>query len=149
MCRGVTRFFARNGVFLAPEVSLPNGRRADLMGIDEKGYLIIVEVKVSKADFLGDMKWPEYLDYCDRFYWAVPSDFDRSLTDREAALPSRTGVVVADGFDAAIARPAGLQALSAPRRKAETMRLARLALRRLAMASDDMLSSDLIGDNIR
>lgn len=147
--RGVIRFFARNQIFLTPEVGLPNGRRADLMGLDDKGYLVIVEIKVSKADFLGDMKWPEYLDYCDRFYWAVPSDFDRGLLDRDAAMPDRSGVLVADGFDATIARPAALSTLAAARRKSETARLGRLAMKRLAIASDEMLASDMYGDAMR
>ena len=48
---------------------LRNRRRADLMGIDARGHIVIVEIKVSRADLLGDAKWPEYLDFCDRFYW--------------------------------------------------------------------------------
>ena len=31
------------------------------------------EVKVSRSDFLRDDKWPNYLNYCHRFYWACPS----------------------------------------------------------------------------
>lgn len=29
------------------------------------------EVKVTRADFVGDNKWPEYLPYCDRFWFVT------------------------------------------------------------------------------
>ncbi len=73
VARGVTRLFCRQDLFAICEVPLSNGRRADMMAIDGKGQLVIVEIKVSRADLLGDGKWTDYLDYCDRFYWAVPS----------------------------------------------------------------------------
>ena len=66
---------------------LPNGRRADLMAIGPKGELTIVEIKVSKADLLGDQKWIDYLDYCDRFFWAVPQAL--APISRGSPLPSR------------------------------------------------------------
>ncbi len=81
VARGVSRLFLRNQIMVQPEVSLRNNRRADLMGINAKGEIIVVEIKVSRADLLGDQKWPEYLDYCDRFFWAVPAGF-RFCTDR-------------------------------------------------------------------
>ena len=62
VARGVTRLFCRQDLFAICEVPLPNGRRADLMGIDPKGNLTIVEIKVAKADLLGDGKWTDYLD---------------------------------------------------------------------------------------
>ena len=68
--------------------------------------MTIVEIKVSKADLLGDGKWPEYLDYCDRYFWAVPQGFDLSLMERPALMPERTGLIVADRYDAAILREA-------------------------------------------
>ena len=71
VARGVTRLFCRQDLFAVCEMPLPNGRRADLMAIDGAGGFTIVEIKVAKADLLGDGKWLDYLDYCDRFYWAV------------------------------------------------------------------------------
>jgi hypothetical protein len=73
VARGVTRLFCRRDLFAMCEVPLPNGRRADLMAIDGKGLLTIVEIKVARADLLGDGKWRDYLDYCDHFFWAVPA----------------------------------------------------------------------------
>jgi hypothetical protein len=69
VARGIGRLFARNGIWCLPEMPLRNGRRADLMGVDAKGRVVIVEIKVSRADLLGDAKWTDYLDHCDRFYW--------------------------------------------------------------------------------
>src|SRR3546814_3287884 len=125
------------------EVPLPNGRRADVMAIDAKGHLIIVEIKCSKADLLGDAKWLDYLEYCDRYFWAAPSGFDLSLFESEALLPKRTGLIAADQYDAEILRSAPTEALAVARRKAETLRLGRRATRRLmAMADPDYRSEE-------
>ncbi|MGS1016047.1 MmcB family DNA repair protein [Allosphingosinicella humi] len=132
VARGVTRLFYRQDLFALCEVPLPNGRRADMMALDSRGLLTIVEIKVSKADLLGDRKWLEYLDYCDRFFWAVPSGFSLDLFEGEALQPGISGLIVADRYDAAVVREAPLRKLAAARRKAETLRFARRAARRLA-----------------
>ena len=72
------------------EVPLPNGRRADMMAIGAKGELTIVEIKVCRADLLGDQKWTDYLDYCDRFFWAVPQAV-APIADERASCPSMPG----------------------------------------------------------
>lgn len=136
VARGVSRLFLRNQIMVQPEVSLRNGRRADLMGINAKGEIIIVEIKCARGDLLGDQKWTEYLDYCDRFFWACPAGFDCSPIDGEAFLPERTGLIIADAYDAEIARPAALVPLAAARRKVEVERMARLAMRRLMGLAD-------------
>ena len=64
--RGICRLFARNDVWCLAEMPLRGGRRADLMGIDAKGHVVIVEIKVSRADLMGDAKWTDYLEFCDR-----------------------------------------------------------------------------------
>ena len=134
--RGIQRMFARYDVWLLPEMPLRNGRRADLMGVDSKGRVIIIEIKVQRGDLLGDGKWQDYLDYCDRFYWGVCPDIDRTVLDREIFRPDCCGIVVADGYDGEIVRPASLKPLAPARRKAETERLARAALRRMTVAMD-------------
>ncbi|HEV2746785.1 MAG TPA: MmcB family DNA repair protein [Allosphingosinicella sp.] len=131
VARGVTRLFFRQDLFALCEVPLPNGRRADMMAICGKGMLTIVEIKISKTDLLGDHKWPAYLDYCDRFFWAVPAGFSLDLLDGEALQPQASGLIVADRYDAAVVREAPLRKLAAARRKAETLRFARRAARRL------------------
>lgn len=138
VARGVTRLFCRHDLFAVCEMPLPNGRRADLMAIDAKGGLTIVEIKVAKADLLGDSKWTDYLEYCDRFYWAVPARLVQFL-DEERYLPTEAGLIVADRYDAAIVRDPAHRPLAPARRKAELLRFARRAARRLAAQVDPSL----------
>jgi hypothetical protein len=138
VARGVTRLFCRQDLFAICEVPLPNGRRADMMAIDAKGALTIVEIKVAKADLMGDCKWTDYLDYCDRFFWAVPQELSELLT-RDCFLPDRAGLIVADRYDAAILREAVHEPLAPARRKAELLRFARRAARRLSAQIDPTL----------
>jgi len=131
VARGITRLFFRQDLFALCEVPLPNGRRADMMAVDAKGMLTIVEIKVSRADLMGDQKWPDYLDYCDRFFWAVPSGFSLDPFETEAFQPALCGLIVADRYDAAVVREAAVRKMPSPRRKAETLRFARRAARRV------------------
>lgn len=141
VARGICRLFARNDIWCLSEMPLRSNRRADLMGIDPKGLLIIVEIKVSRADLLGDGKWTDYLDHCDRFYWGLAPHLDRACMNEPHFLPERCGLIVADGYDAEILRPAATVPLAAARRKAETERLARAALRRQLGLIDPNLSA--------
>jgi len=108
------------------------------MAIDGKGSLTIVEVKVARADLLGDGKWTDYLDYCDRFFWAVPSHL-APILEEERYLPGYAGLIVADRYDAAVVREAAHRPLAPARRKAEVLRFARRAARRLAAQIDPSL----------
>src|SRR3546814_7826361 len=132
VARGLARLFCRQDLFGICEVPLPNGRRADMVALCPRGLLTIVEIKVSRADLLGDQKWPDYLDYCDRFFWAVPTGFNLDLFEAAALGPDVAGLIVADRYDAAVLRDAPMRKLAAARRKAETLRFARRAARRLA-----------------
>ena len=137
VARGVSRLFLRNQIMVQSEVTLRNNRRADLMGINAKGEIIIVEIKCARADLLGDQKWTEYLDYCDRFFWAIPDSLDAGLLTRAGKFPERAGLIVANRYDAAIVREPVAVALSGARRKAETLRFARRAARRMLGDLDD------------
>ena len=141
VARGIMRLFARNDIWCLAEMPLRNGRRADLMGIDAKGRIVIVEIKVQRGDLLGDAKWPDYLEFCDRFYWGVPPGLDRAPLEGESHRPQCCGVIVADGYDAQILRAAPLLPLAAARRKCEIERLARAALRRLTVERDPQCAS--------
>lgn len=136
VARGVTRMLLRHDLVAMGEVPLDGGRRADLMALDARGRIVIVEIKVARGDLLGDGKWLDYLDHCDRFFWAVPAGFDASPLDREGFLPDRTGVIVADRYDAAIVREAAIHAMTAAARKRCTLALARRAGRRLIGLTD-------------
>ena len=144
--RGIMRLFARNDIWCLPEMPLRGGRRADMMGVDAKGHVIIVEIKTARGDLLGDSKWPDYLEHCDRFFWGLASGLDRAPLEHEDYRPDCCGVIVADGYDAEILRPAPLQPLAAARRKVEVERLARAALRRHAVVGDDQLAQYFRGE---
>ena len=130
----------RQDLFAICEVPLPNGRRADMMAIDSKGNLTIVEIKVARSDLLGDCKWTDYLDFCDRFYWAVPPGLAQ-ICEGERDLPGEAGLIVADRYDAALVREALHRPLAPARRKAELLRFARRAARRLCEQLDPSLGS--------
>jgi hypothetical protein len=138
VARGVTRLLCRHDLFAMCEVPLPNGRRADLMAIGARGELTIVEIKVAKADLLGDRKWTDYLDYCDRFFWAVPQTLAH-LLDEARFLPDHAGLMVADRYDAVVMREPSTRPLAPARRRAETLRFARRAARRLSAQIDPTL----------
>jgi hypothetical protein len=141
VARGVTRLFCRQDLFAICEVPLANGRRADMMAIDSKGALTIVEIKVAKADLLGDSKWTDYLEFCDRFFWAVPPDL-APICSGERFLPNDAGLIVADRYDAVLVREASHRPLAPARRKAELLRFARRAARRLSAQIDPSLGDD-------
>ncbi|MDT0575415.1 MmcB family DNA repair protein [Croceicoccus sp. F390] len=136
VARGICRLFARNGIWCLSEVPLRNRRRADIMGLDDKGRLVIVEIKVARSDLLGDGKWTDYLDYCDRFYWGLCASLDRSCMEEVTFKPQLCGLIVADGYDAEILRPAPALKLAAARRNKEVARLAQLAMRRRQLEQD-------------
>jgi len=142
--RGVCRLFHRHDIFTVAEMPLRNNRRADLMGLSRNGDIVIVEIKCARGDLLGDAKWTEYLDFCDRFYWAVCPEILCEELHQERFLPERTGLIVADAYDAEILRPAALHPLAASRRKVETLRLARQAMRRLTGISDPAFGQMLV-----
>ena len=129
------RILRRKGDKVEEVISL-TGEQIFKMAIDAKGRIVIVEIKVARGDLLGDAKWPDYLEYCDRFYWGLAPHLDRACLETEAFRPDLCGVIVADGYDAEILRPAPSLPLAAARRKAETERLARAALRRLVVSTD-------------
>jgi hypothetical protein len=124
--RGAARLLTALGYAPLAEVTLPNGRRADLMALGPKGEIFIVEVKSGVEDFRVDGKWPEYMPYCDAFAFAVAPEFPRDI------LPEEPGLIVADSFGGAILREAPSAPLAGARRKALTLAFARLAAMRAA-----------------
>ncbi len=133
--RGLARLLRAHGLAGIPEFKLPNGRRADVAALSDKGAIWIVEIKSSVADFRADSKWPEYNEFCDRFWFAVAPDFPRDL------IPEETGLILADRFGGDIERQAPETALPAARRKALTLRFARAAADRLTDMYDPNLAA--------
>ncbi len=133
IARGASRCLLAHGFARLTELTLANGRRADLIALNNKGVIIIAEVKSSLADFRADQKWPEYRDYCDRFYFAVAPDFPVDV------LPPDTGLILADRYGGEIVRAAPEHKLAGARRKEVTQRFARIAALRLQGIADPEL----------
>lgn len=131
--RGVRRYFRDLGVATVAELALANHRRADVVALEASGRITIVEVKVSRADLMGDSKWPAYGDFADAFAFAVPAGF--RLDD----VPEGPGLLVGDGYGAVLVRPAPVVPLAAARRKAMLLRFAAAAAGRLHRLEDPEL----------
>ena len=128
--RGASRLMRQSGHSVLAEVPLPDGRRADILAVGRGGEILIVEVKSSVEDFRVDSKWPDYLDWCDQLYFAVPIDFPQALID------GPVGLIVADAYGAERLREAPRKPLAAARRKSLLIDCARLASERLARLDD-------------
>ena len=125
VARGVCRRFDRLGHAALTEFVLGSGRRADVLALGPGGEIALVEIKSCLPDFRADAKWADYLDYCERYYFAVPRGFPLE------ALPADQGLILADGYDAEVLREAEPRPMAAARRKALTLRFAMTAARRL------------------
>jgi hypothetical protein len=121
IARGVSRLFVDLGLSPITEFTLASGRRVDVAGLGPKGEFVFVEIKSCLADFRADRKWQDYLDYCDRFYFAVMQDFPLDI------LPADQGLIIADRFGGGVVRESAESRLNGSRRKALTLRFARAA----------------------
>ncbi|MGM0583472.1 MAG: MmcB family DNA repair protein [Pseudomonadota bacterium] len=130
LARGVCRHLIDLGFAPVTEFAPARGLRADVFATGPRGEVWIVECKSGLADYRADRKWQGYLDWCDRFYFAVAEDFPTEV------LPAEHGLIRADGWGAEILREAPESPLAAARRKALTLRAARAAALRLRGALD-------------
>lgn len=130
LARGVARHLAGHGFACLEEFSPVRGLRVDVAALGPKGEVWVVECKSSRADFTSDGKWQGYLDWCDRFFWAVDGEFPTDL------LPEGTGLMIADGYGAEILRMGTEARLAPARRKAWVQKFARNAARRLHRLRD-------------
>jgi hypothetical protein len=132
LARGVARHLREHDFTCIEEFSPERGKRLDVMALGPKGEFWIVECKSSRADFTSDLKWRGYLDWGDRFFWAVDTDFPAEI------LPPETGLILADAFGAEVVRMPEAVKIAPARRKALTLRFARCAAQRLHHARDPM-----------
>ncbi len=137
VARGVSRLLLEEGFSPILEFTLPNGRRLDVAALGPGGEMLGVEIKVALADLRGDNKWPDYLDYCDLFYFAVPPDFPHEH------VPQQPGLIVADRYGGSIVKQAEAQTLHASRRKAVTISFARCAAERLSRTLEATLLAQI------
>ena len=130
IARGVMRNFAQIGLSSLSEFSPIKGLRVDIITLGVSNEIWIIECKSGQSDFKSDRKWHNYLDWCDRYFWAVDANFPIGI------LPSDTGVIIADSYDASILRDSPLNKLSAARRKKIMNSVARSACNRLLLHTD-------------
>lgn len=138
LARGVCRHLASLDFVTVEELVPTSGLRVDVMALGPKGEVWIIECKSSRADFQSDHKWQGYLEWCDRYFWAVDEAFPTDL------LPEETGLLIADGYDAEILRMAPEDKLAPARRKVMVQKFARHAAIRWHAARDPGLSVALV-----
>lgn len=130
LARGVCRHLLAHDFVSVEELIPARGLRVDVMALGPKGEIWVVECKSSRADYQSDAKWQGYLEWCDRFFWAVDEAFPTEL------LPEDTGLIIADGYDAEILRMGSETKLAAARRKVMIQKFARHAALRWQSARD-------------
>ena len=125
VARGTARLLHALGFSCISELSLPSGRRADLVALNERGEIWIVEIKSSVEDLRADHKWEDYRAHCDRLFFAFTQDLPCEI------FPKDTGLIVADAYGAHLLCDAPEHRLPAPTRKLMTVRFAIAAARRM------------------
>jgi hypothetical protein len=125
IARGTARLLRSLGFACISELSLPSGRRADLVALNERGTIWIVEIKSSLEDLRADHKWEDYRAHCDRLFFAFTQDMPHEM------FPKETGLIVADAYGAHLFCEAPEHRLSAPTRKLMTVRFAVAAAQRI------------------
>jgi hypothetical protein len=128
--RGVCRALRALGHSVVTELPLANGRRADVVALSGGGDITIVEIKSCLLDYHTDGKWQDYLEFCDRLYFAVNADFPCDV------IPATAGLILADRYGAALVREPIEERLPAARRKAMMLCFARAAALRLQLHLD-------------
>src|SRR6266436_3467179 len=94
IARGTARLLRSLGFSCVSELPLPSGRRADLVALNERGEIWIVEIKSSIEDLRADQKWQDYRMHCDRLFFAFTQDLPCEI------FPEQTGLIVADAYGA-------------------------------------------------
>jgi len=140
LARGVCRHMVAHDFVTVEEFVPVRGLRVDVLALGPKGEVWVVECKSSRADFTSDNKWQGYLEWCDRYFWAVDGDFPTEL------LPPETGLIIADAYDAEIIRMGPEEKLAPARRKVMTQKFARHAARRLMRFRDPGVLSFINSD---
>ncbi len=135
LARGVCRHLRSHDFVSVEELVPKSGLRVDVMALGPKGEIWVIECKSSRADFQGDSKWQGYLEWCDRFFWAVDTNFPTDL------LPDATGLILADAYDGEIIRMGPENRLAPARRKVMIQKFARHAAIRAQTARDPGLIS--------
>ena len=131
----IARSYFGQGDGVLREFKLKNRRRVDLVITNDKGWLIIIEIKSSPEDFLSDKKWGEYIDWADQFYFGVAHNFPISI------LPKEHGIITTDGFDVYQAQPSPIHKLNGSRRNNLICKMAKASMRRIERERNDLITN--------
>ena len=129
----IARSYYEQGNGVLREFKLKIKRRVDLVTINDKGWISIIEIKSSVADFRNDKKWNEYIEWADQFYFGVAHNFPIEI------LPKEHGIITTDGFDIHEAQPSPVQKLNGSRRKTLFLKLAKASMRRIEYDRNDLI----------
>ncbi|MDB5503349.1 MAG: hypothetical protein JWR89_3251 [Tardiphaga sp.] len=140
IARGTARWLRSLGFSCLSEMSLPSGRRADLVALNARGEIWIVEIKSSLADLRADDKWPDYRAHCDRLFFAFTQDLSCDL------FPGDTGLIVADAYGAHLHCDAPEHRLPAATRKSLMLRFATTAAHRLNRLHDPQGHAEFLNE---
>lgn len=98
---GVANYFGIRQNIVVPNVSwgLVDMHECDLFLIKKSGFAVEVEIKISKSDFMADLRKPHgHVDGHNRiveFYYAMP----KSLLDKiKDLIPKNAGIIECDRF---------------------------------------------------
>ena len=131
----IARSYFGQGDGVLREFKLKNRRRVDLVTINDKGWIVIIEIKSSPEDFLSDKKWGEYIDWADQFYFGVAHNFPISI------LPKEHGIITTDGFDVYQAQPSPIHKLNGSRRNNLICKMAKASMRRIEQERNDLITN--------
>jgi hypothetical protein len=137
IARGTARLLRSLGFSSISELPLPSGRRADLVALNERGEIWIVEIKSSVEDLRADQKWQDYRAHCDRLFFAFTQDLPCEI------FPTDTGLIIADAYGAHMHCEAPEHRLPAPTRKLMTVRFAMAAAQRFSRLLDPQGHAEL------
>jgi hypothetical protein len=138
VARGTSRLLRSLGFSAVSELPLPSGRRADLVGLSERGDIWIVEIKSSLADLRADQKWEDYRQHCDRLFFAFTSELPCEV------FPEDVGLIVADAYGAHMHCDAPEHRLAAATRKTMMLRFAQVAAQRLSRLADPLGHAEVV-----
>src|ERR1700745_3474330 len=130
IARGTSRLLRSLGFSTISELPLPWGRRGDVVALNERSEIWIVEIKSSLEDLRADHKWEDYRLHCDRLFFAFTQDLPCEI------FPKDTGLIVADAYGAHRLCEAPEHRLPAPTRTLMTVRFAIAAAQRMNRLMD-------------
>ena len=87
------RFLSAKGYRVLSEFALPNKKRVDIIGINLKKEIVIVEVKSNKNGIKLDKKWKNYLNYCNYFFFASSEKINFNFSENIGVIQNNSNKI--------------------------------------------------------